>query len=343
MSAAEFRLRRIGTALLVTTAAITVWTLGARFDLPRVPRAVLVLAATTAAFAAARSGYQALFVVTAGSTTILSALGASFGAPYTGDSPVRLDVVLGPWAIAGATALLTGGALLLLRKGVRFGAVLFLMFVLVWVILSINVHYFGDWALENALTVPFALLMLFTYDWFRLSRISYAAVYLFMCLHVTGTHYTYSEVPLGAWVRDALVLQRNHYDRVVHFLFGLLLVYPMREVVVRIGELRGFWGIWVPVQAVLASSAIYEIIEWIIADVFGDVGIAYLGTQGDEWDPIKDMALAWCGACITMAVVLATLLALHGRAFRAELRESLQVRRRTPLGEVELERARGDE
>jgi uncharacterized membrane protein YjdF len=57
----------------------------------------------------------------------------------------------------------------------------------------------------------------------------YVLITLFVALHAAGAHYTYSEMPLGNWLRDALFLARNHYDRVVHFAFGLLIAFPLRE------------------------------------------------------------------------------------------------------------------
>lgn len=115
----------------------------------------------------------------------------------------------------------------------------------------------------------------------------------------------------------------------------------MREVAIRNGSLRGFWGLYVPLEFVLAYSAIYETIGWLIAVHFGDdLGIAYLDTQGDPWDAIKDMALAGVGSVIAMTCVLGILLTLtHGR-FWQEFRESLKVKQQDALGEEAIERMR---
>ena len=119
-----------------------------------------------------------------------------------------------------------------------------------------------------------------------------------------GAHYTYSLVPYDAWV-EALTgrtlssltgWERNHFDRLVHFSYGLLLAYPAREVFLRVADVRGFWGYYLPLDVVMATSMLYELIEWGAASVFGgDLGVAYLGTQGDPWDAQKDMALATAG------------------------------------------------
>ncbi|MCW8856387.1 MAG: DUF2238 domain-containing protein, partial [Kangiella sp.] len=117
--------------------------------------------------------------------------------------------------------------------------------------------------------------------------------------------------------------ERNHYDRFLHLAYGLLFAYPIREVFIRIVKVKGFWGYFLPLDLTLSTSAIYELIEWGAAMVFGgDLGAAYLGTQGDVWDAHKDMALAGLGALITMCV-FAFINARWSRDFAREWNESL--------------------
>jgi putative membrane protein len=119
-----------------------------------------------------------------------------------------------------------------------------------------------------------------------------------------GAHYTYSEVPAGFWVQDAFGLARNHYDRLIHFLFGLLLAYPVREVLLRAAGVRPAWSYWLTVMCVLGFSGFYEALEGLVAMIVSpELGSAYVGTQGDEWDAQKDTALAFIGAVIAMAWV----------------------------------------
>jgi len=128
----------------------------------------------------------------------------------------------------------------------------------------------------------------------------------------------------------------------VHFSFGLLLAYPIRELVVRISNARGWGGLWFPIEFVLAFSCVYELLEWAIAVVFGgDLGIADLGSQGDVWEAQKDLALAGLGAVISMTVVLVVRLAYDRVGFGRELRESLRVKQREVMGEQALERLPG--
>ncbi|MBW3540768.1 MAG: DUF2238 domain-containing protein [Planctomycetes bacterium] len=330
----------VRAGLFVLAAGVTYWLVGLSFPLGVAEKAGFVVVVAGLLTVASLRGVYSWAVAMLGLPSLFVSLTCSFGERYTAGSPVSVDVVLGPWAILGVSSCL---AVLLVAwyerrpRRDRFPATLLILFAVDWVILSLNVADFHDWLLENALTVPFALLVAITHGWFRLSNLSYAMIFGYMLLHIVGTHYTYSEVPFGNWLQGVFELSRNHYDRIVHFAFGLLIAYPMREVAVRIGAVRGFWGLYVPLEFVLAFSAIYEIIEWLIAVVFGgDVGIAYLGTQGDEWDAVKDMALAGVGACLAMGVTFSVLLALRGRAFWIEFVESFRVKQVESLGEERI-------
>jgi putative membrane protein len=220
----------------------------------------------------------------------------------------------------------------------RWLILLIVIYAAVWGFLAIDPTYRASWWLEN-LGVFIALPFLFlSYRYFKLSNLSYTLIFAFLCLHAVGSHYTYAEVPLGNWLQAYFDLSRNHFDRIVHFSFGLLIAYPVREVFFRIAQTRGIWGYWLPVELTLALSALFEIGEWmVVAIVNPDAGAAYLGAQGDEFDAVKDMAVAGVGAVIAMAV------ALDGRrridpAFGAELRESIRIKKTEPLGEVAIDR-----
>ena len=180
-------------------------------------------------------------------------------------------------------------------------------YTLVWVITAVNPSYRTDWMLENLLVVLFLPVLFFTYRLFPLSDLSYILITLFMMLHAVGAHYTYAEVPFGFWLQETFPLSRNHFDRIVHFSFGLLMAYPIREVFLRIVNIRGFWAYYFPLDVTLSFSALYEIIEMIVAKVVSpQAGDAYLGTQGDPFDSDMDMTSAFAGAiiCMTLTAVL---------------------------------------
>ena len=174
-------------------------------------------------------------------------------------------------------------------------------YVLLWTILAIDPLDRQDWLLENILALGLIVVLIATYRHFPLSDLSYMLLALFLSLHAIGAHYTYSKVPLGFWIQDLLDLERNHFDRIAHFSFGLLLVYPLRELFLRRVRVRGFWAYYLPVSGVLALSGFFEIVEsWIARLVSPELGTAYLGTQGDMWDAQKDMTVALLGAIFTI-------------------------------------------
>ncbi|HMJ07031.1 MAG TPA: DUF2238 domain-containing protein, partial [Chthoniobacterales bacterium] len=132
---------------------------------------------------------------------------------------------------------------------------------------------------------------------FRFTPLLQTLIALHMILLAVGGHYTYAEVPLGHWMAQAFHLSRNHYDRLGHFAQGLVPALIAREVVLRRGLIpsRGWVGFFVVCTA-LAISAVYELAEWVAAEIYGKNADAFLGGQGDIWDTQKDMACALVGA-----------------------------------------------
>jgi putative membrane protein len=176
-----------------------------------------------------------------------------------------------------------------------------LWLVLLWVITAIDPFNRHDWLLENLLVFIYGFLLVITYRRFAFSNLSYGLFTVFLSLHLVGAHYTYAETPLGFWLQDLFDLERNHYDRIVHFSFGLLIAYPFRELLLRAAGLRRSWSYLLSVVLVLAFSNFYEIIEAIVAEIVSpELGTAYLGTQGDIWDAQKDAFVAFLGAVIAM-------------------------------------------
>lgn len=199
-----------------------------------------------------------------------------------------------------------------LRRLREWPAVLLLLFVLIWLALGWAPKYRDDWMLENLLVVAFVPLLVWGYRRVRFSNLAYTAVFVFLVLHVLGSHYTYSEVPYDQWSRDWLGFsiddvfgfERNHYDRLVHFLFGVLLAPLALELVNLKVDASALWRRAIAVSLLLSCSAIYELIEWAAALVFGgELGMAYLGTQGDVWDSHKDTVLALLGALVSVSIL----------------------------------------
>ena len=185
----------------------------------------------------------------------------------------------------------------------RFQQTLAVWYAAVWLATSLHPLDRHDWFLENILVFGMAVLLVGTYRAFPLSDLSYLLITAFMTLHAVGAHYTYAQVPLGFWIQHAFGFSRNHFDRIVHFSFGLLMAYPIREVFLRVANARGVWAYYLPLDVTLAFSALYEIMEMVVATMVAPgTGDAWLGTQGDVWDAQKDMGLAALGALLCMCL-----------------------------------------
>ena len=176
--------------------------------------------------------------------------------------------------------------------------------LVLWVVTAIGPLYPRDWFLENILVIVWVVLLAVTYRRFQFSNFSYALFVIFLSMHLVGAHYTYTETPFGFWMQDWFGFERNHYDRLVHFAFGLLIAYPFRELLMRRSGIKTAWSYSLTVAIVLSFSSLYEVIEGMVAMIVSpDLGSAYLGTQGDEWDAQKDAFLAFAGSVIAMVLV----------------------------------------
>lgn len=195
------------------------------------------------------------------------------------------------------------------NKSSAYPLILFAIYSIVWIALAIAPLDRHDWLLENALVFIAVPLTLIHHRKQPFSNRVYTLLWIFMLLHAIGAHYTYAKVPYDDWIQaltghrlnDLLGFQRNHFDRLEHFLYGALL-FPV------------YWELFSPhingsralrfllvTTFIMSHAGIYEVIEWAAAAFFGgDLGVAYLGTQGDEWDAQKDMGLAMCGTLITV-------------------------------------------
>ncbi len=149
------------------------------------------------------------------------------------------------------------------------------------------------------------LVVLFaTRNRFRFTPLVQTLIALHMILLAVGGHYTYAEVPLGNWARDAFHLSRNHYDRLGHFAQGLVPALIAREIIIRQRIINSSgWTSFFVLCTAMAISAVYELIEWISALVYGKNADAFLGGQGDIWDTQEDMACAFLGATVALLLV----------------------------------------
>ena len=174
-------------------------------------------------------------------------------------------------------------------------------FGLFWLALAIRPKDRSVWIAENLLTVVTVVALVATWRRWPLSHLSYSLIAAFGVLHTIGGHHTYTHVPFEWMSRSLGATRRNHYDRVVHFAYGLLLAYPMFEMLERYAQPAGAWSYLLSPALIMATSMAFEVLEWWAACVLGgDAALDYLGAQGDPWDAQKDMGLATAGAIVTM-------------------------------------------
>lgn len=187
--------------------------------------------------------------------------------------------------------------------------VLLLLCGVVWVWSAIAPYDAATWRMEQIASLFMVGLLLLLRRTVTFSLPSMLGIAALFCIHTVGTHYTYSLTPYNDWstalfgssINDWFQWTRNHYDRFVHLAYGLCLTLPISEALTQKLKLQGGPSHFLSVQLVLSTSALYELMEWSAAIVFGgDVGTAYLGTQGDVWDAQADIALAMAGSLLVV-------------------------------------------
>lgn len=160
------------------------------------------------------------------------------------------------------------------------------------------------WFLEVLPALIGLIVLAMTWRRFPLTPLAYWLVLAHMLILMVGGHYTYAEVPLFDALRDVFHWQRNNYDRVGHVAQGFVPALLAREVLLRLAVVNGRgWLNFLVLCFVLAVSALYELVEWAVAAASGDSAVAFLATQGDEWDTQSDMALALLGGMAALALL----------------------------------------
>jgi len=173
---------------------------------------------------------------------------------------------------------------------------------------------FFTWVLEAVPVIIGVGILISVYRKFRFTSLVYILVWIHMIILLIGAHYTYARMPLFNWIRDALELSRNHYDRLGHFAQGFVPAIIAREVLLRKSILQNHrWLFFIVVCICLAISAAFELFEWLVAVLAQDNAVSFLATQGDIWDTQKDMALCLAGAVIA----LLSLGKVHDRALES--------------------------
>lgn len=178
--------------------------------------------------------------------------------------------------------------------------ILYTIYFIVWIIAAIEPKYPQDWLLENILVFTMVPLVIWLDTKYHFSFISILFLVIFASAHSLGSHYTYAEMEYFNAITQWFGAERNHYDRVVHFLSGLLLFHPIYEMSITIIP-RVKIALFFTLMAIISIATTYELIEWFAVILFNpELGMAFLGTQGDIWDAHKDTLLAIIGALINL-------------------------------------------
>jgi len=175
------------------------------------------------------------------------------------------------------------------------------IYVVVWIIMAINPKHPQDWLLENVLVFLFFPFVVWMDKRHNYSLLSIILLLIFASLHSLGSHYTYAEMEHFDAITQFFGFERNHFDRLVHFLFGLLLFRILFEMITP-GIATVKTALIYTFTMIISISALYEIVEWFAVIIFHpELGSAFLGTQGDVWDSQQDTLVATIGALINMA------------------------------------------
>lgn len=174
------------------------------------------------------------------------------------------------------------------------------IYILIWIIMAINPKYPEDWLLENILVFLFFPFVLWSDIKYKYTLLSIFFLLIFASLHSLGSHFTYAQMEYFNFITQFFGFERNHFDRVVHFLFGLLVFRILFEIItVYSNSVKS--SLFFTFSLVVCIATIYELLEWLAAVTFyPELGMAFLGTQGDIWDAHKDTLLACIGAFINI-------------------------------------------
>jgi putative membrane protein len=194
-----------------------------------------------------------------------------------------------------------------------FNRLVLATFLVLWAFSCIRVPYPEFFVMQHVPTVLAVIALIVAERKQLLNRLGFALVILFLLLHLLGARYLYSFVPYDVWsqqllgvrITDRFGFTRNHYDRLVHFSFGLLFVYPVAYCFKQRLHINSWWSATLAIAMIVAASALYEIAEWLTAMTCApDWADAYNGQQGDTWDAQRDMAIATLGGIISFAIVV---------------------------------------
>jgi putative membrane protein len=186
------------------------------------------------------------------------------------------------------------------NKPDKIHIILLILATIVFILSAIKPKSYLIWLLEAYPVFIGVIILIFTYKKFQFTNFVYILIFILISIMLIGAHYTYGDVPLFNWIKEIYGLRRNHYDRVGHFVQGLIPAFIVREILIRKLKLKK--GIILGILVIcicLSLSAFYELMEWGISSLSG---ASFLGLQGDKWDAQWDMLWALTGAILTVSM-----------------------------------------
>lgn len=182
----------------------------------------------------------------------------------------------------------------------------FILFANIAVFVWSAINPFGRdiWWVEMSSVLLVFFVLLGSYFKFQFSNFSYAIVSVWLIMHAIGAHYTFERVPFD-FITNLFGFERNHYDRIAHFAIGFnsfcVAEFFFRKNYTCSARVAAFVG----VCFIMAMANAWELIEWSYAELDGgEVGAAFLGSQGDVWDAQKDMLCDTLGALCAVPLFL---------------------------------------
>ncbi len=178
----------------------------------------------------------------------------------------------------------------------------YVIFTLIWIIMAIDPKYPEDWLLENVLVFIVFPFIVWMDTKHKYSLTAIILLLIFASLHSLGSHYTYAEMEHFNAITQFFGFERNHYDRLVHFSFGLLLFKILFEMInTNTNSVKN--ALIFTFTMVVTIATLYEMLEWLAVVVLHpELGTAFLGTQGDVWDAQKDTISAIIGALLNIII-----------------------------------------
>ena len=189
-----------------------------------------------------------------------------------------------------------------------FSVVFLLIFT---AITCIKPLYPNEQFLQHFGTLFIVLVLVFDIRKNIFSNAGFLGIVLFGVIHIIGARYIYSYVPYNDFSKNIFNFdidtyyhfKRNHFDRVVHFSFGLLILPSVYQYISKKYTNNLLFALLVSWLLIQTFSMIYELFEWSLSIIMSETDAEnYNGQQGDVWDAQKDMGLALLGSSITYVV-----------------------------------------